>query len=430
MLRRVIVLFGLGAGLLLASAAPAFALQPYPLNFQTVDFTSGSLDGLAYQGGALKLAGNGSGTFEYTDPFSAVTVLGQHVDGSGSYAFGTWTSPVYPMNFAFNELVSSWNAKTPAGTWIQVEVQPQIDNGHWAKWYILGRWSSNDSRSTAPRSAARETPTGSFRSTPSSRRTIPRSPTAPADDLPGRARLAQAFVSRLSAIASNLTNQKGSFPSETTMNGHTGSTSASRSSRRRSTTATSRSTTTVARPGAVRPRPRWSSPTGRESATTTPDAWRVLWVTAAFPRHHTGSVGRLHRPRGLRLPLRRRRQLAVQHGLRRLARARRRRDAAAQPRRGRAVHQGGHPAGRLRRVALEQARRRHQEHERPPAGDRGFMPTVEGDRQRPGLDGRFDGQAPLQPRAVRAAWIPASGGIVYVDPPGQRPTPSLTANNN
>src|SRR6476620_9164717 len=109
MLRRVIVLFGLAAGLLLASAAPAFALQPYPLNFQTVDFTSGALDGLAYQGGTLKLAGHGAGTFDYTDPFSAVTVLGQHVDGSGSYVFGTWTSPVYPMNFAFNELVSSWN---------------------------------------------------------------------------------------------------------------------------------------------------------------------------------------------------------------------------------------------------------------------------------------------------------------------------------
>ena len=44
MLRRVIVLLGLTAGLLLASASPAFAVQPYPLNFQTVDFTSGTLE--------------------------------------------------------------------------------------------------------------------------------------------------------------------------------------------------------------------------------------------------------------------------------------------------------------------------------------------------------------------------------------------------
>ena len=46
MLRRVIVLLGLAAGLLLASASPASAVQAYPLNFQTVDFTSGTLDGL------------------------------------------------------------------------------------------------------------------------------------------------------------------------------------------------------------------------------------------------------------------------------------------------------------------------------------------------------------------------------------------------
>ena len=45
------------------------------------------------------------------------------------------------MNFAFNELVSSWNSKTTPGTLVQSEVKPQLNNGHWAKWYILGRWT-------------------------------------------------------------------------------------------------------------------------------------------------------------------------------------------------------------------------------------------------------------------------------------------------
>ena len=223
MLRRVIVLLGLAAGLLLASAAPAFALQPYPLNFQTVDFTSGSLDGLAYQGGTLKLAGNGAGTFDYTDPFSAVTVLGQHVDGSGSYAFGTWTSPVYPMNFAFNELVSSWNSKTTPGTFIQSEVKPQLNNGHWAKWYILGRWTYNDS-SFHRTSVGGQGDADGFVSIDTFftkdhpavayqlRLTIFRR-----TDMPD----AQVSVSRYSAVASNLTNQQGTFPSATTMNGQT-----------------------------------------------------------------------------------------------------------------------------------------------------------------------------------------------------------------
>jgi hypothetical protein len=223
MLRRVIVLLGLAAGLLLASASPAFAVQSYPLNFQTVDFTSGARDGLASEDGTLKLAGNGAGTFDYTDPFSAVTVLGQHVDGSGRYAFGTWTSPVYPMNFAFNEVVSSWNSKTYPGTWIQSEIKPKLNNGHWAKWYILGRWAYDDS-SFHRTSVGGQGDADGFVSID----------TFFTKDHPAVAyqlRLtifrrtdltdvqAPVSVSRYSAVASNLTNQQNTFPSATTMNG-------------------------------------------------------------------------------------------------------------------------------------------------------------------------------------------------------------------
>ena len=141
MLRRVIVLLGLAAGLLLASASPAFAVQPYPLNFQTVDFDSGTLDGVVLGADGLRLDDNGLGSFSYTDPFSSLPILEHAVDGSGEYVSGTWTSDIYPMSFSFNELVSSWNSKTPPGTWIQSEVKPQLDNGRWAKWYILGRWA-------------------------------------------------------------------------------------------------------------------------------------------------------------------------------------------------------------------------------------------------------------------------------------------------
>jgi peptidase C39-like protein len=143
--RRAALVVGLAAGFLLLFSGSAAAVQPYAINFQTVDFNTGTLSGLDYNGGALTLSGNGSGTFHYDDPFSAVPVLGQSVDGSGDYVSGTWTSPVYPMNFAFNELVSSWNAHTTPGTFIQSEVKPQLNNGRWAKWYILGRWTYNDS---------------------------------------------------------------------------------------------------------------------------------------------------------------------------------------------------------------------------------------------------------------------------------------------
>src|SRR5205823_2824711 len=127
------------------SATPAIAAQPFPVNYKTFSLgaSDAALSGTIFGHVALTLASRGLGTFAYTDPFANVN--GDDVDGSGTYQSGTWTSAPTSL-FPFNELVSSWNAKTPDGTWIQVEVQPQIDDGHWAKWYILGRWAYGDSK--------------------------------------------------------------------------------------------------------------------------------------------------------------------------------------------------------------------------------------------------------------------------------------------
>jgi len=231
MLRRVIVLLGLAAGLLLASAAPAFALQPYPLNFNTVDFTSGTPHGLDLEGGTtLKLANSGTEPFTYADPFSSLQVLGHDVDGSGDYVSGTWTSPIYPLSFPFNELVSSWNSQTPPGTFVQSEVRPQLDNGRWAKWYILGRWAYNDFVDGSDDPGFHRTSVGGqgdadgfvaidtffTKDHPAVayqlRLTIFRRADLSDADAPVR-------VTRYSAVASNLTNQQQTFPSATTMNG-------------------------------------------------------------------------------------------------------------------------------------------------------------------------------------------------------------------
>src|SRR5262249_13063331 len=171
-------------------------------------------DGVTFSHGALTLSSKSLGSFDYTDPFSAVTVLGQHVDGSGTYDSGRWTSDWTPLSFPFNELVSSWNSKTPAGTWIQSEVQPQLDNGTVAKWYILGRWSYGDSDFHRT-SVGGQGDANGFVSID----------TFFAKDHPVvayRLRLtlfrragtkATPSVTRYSAIASNLTNQKMTFPS-------------------------------------------------------------------------------------------------------------------------------------------------------------------------------------------------------------------------
>ena len=75
MLRRATLILGVAAGLLLFSAAPASAVQPYPINFRTVDFSTGQLDGLVNNGGTLTLASSGLHPYDYTDPYSAVAAM-------------------------------------------------------------------------------------------------------------------------------------------------------------------------------------------------------------------------------------------------------------------------------------------------------------------------------------------------------------------
>src|SRR6478752_531017 len=107
MIRQTLVTIAAACGLLLASAAPALAAQPYPINFHTFDLSSGTTSGLSYSGGSLGLASSGLGSLAYVDP--SANNAGDGVDGSGTYQYGTWTSAVYSTGFPFSQLVSSWN---------------------------------------------------------------------------------------------------------------------------------------------------------------------------------------------------------------------------------------------------------------------------------------------------------------------------------
>ena len=143
MITRALLIVVAAAGLALAATAPALAAQPYPINFKNFPLGSyASLSGTTVSNGTVTLASSGLGSFAYTDPFANYS--GDGADGSGAYQSGTWTSNETTLSFGFNELVASWNATTPNGTWIQVEMQPRMLDGHLAKWYILGRWSSSD----------------------------------------------------------------------------------------------------------------------------------------------------------------------------------------------------------------------------------------------------------------------------------------------
>jgi hypothetical protein len=85
--------------------------------------------------GGLVLRGGGE-TVEYTDPFGDGTPV--------SYETGRWTSPVVETGYAIDESVSSWNARTPTGTWVEIEFRGRKADGTWTKWFVMGRWASDD----------------------------------------------------------------------------------------------------------------------------------------------------------------------------------------------------------------------------------------------------------------------------------------------
>src|SRR5215210_7506527 len=217
MIKPALITVCAAAALALVGSGPALAAQPYPVNFKNFSLESyASLSGTSVSGGAVSLARTRLGSFSYTDPFANYS--GDGADGSGAYVSGSWTSQDAPLSFGFDELVASWNATTPDGSWIQVEMQPRMADGHWAKWYILGRWSSSDSdfhrtsvggQGDADGYVAIDTFFAKDHVAVAYRLKVTLFRRGTASTGP--------TLTRLSAVAMNLTNQKNRFPSATTM---------------------------------------------------------------------------------------------------------------------------------------------------------------------------------------------------------------------
>ncbi|MFF0451239.1 peptidase C39 family protein [Streptomyces sp. NPDC004609] len=76
-----------------------------------------------------------AGAARYTDP---------HTGRTESWEYGTWTSPVHRPRVPATEVVASWNARTPPGTWLQVELAGTYSDGTATPWFVMGRWAAGD----------------------------------------------------------------------------------------------------------------------------------------------------------------------------------------------------------------------------------------------------------------------------------------------
>ncbi|MYX12510.1 peptidase C39 family protein [Streptomyces sp. SID8374] len=149
--RRTVLTAALATAAAAASAGPAAAAPaPSPSAPQAAaplvdnhfwhtytDWRSGSGDGTRVLAGTrpgLAIATT-AGRTDYTDP---------HTGESAAWEYATWTSPLHRSAVPATELITSWNARTPAGTWIAVELSATYADGTTTPWFVMGRWASGD----------------------------------------------------------------------------------------------------------------------------------------------------------------------------------------------------------------------------------------------------------------------------------------------
>ncbi|MGW6569785.1 peptidase C39 family protein [Streptomyces sp. NPDC054975] len=79
--------------------------------------------------------GTPAGVTDYADP---------HTGTTSTWEYATWTSPVHTSSVPATEVIASWNAATPPGTWIQIELRGTYSDATATPWYVMGRWASGD----------------------------------------------------------------------------------------------------------------------------------------------------------------------------------------------------------------------------------------------------------------------------------------------
>ena len=100
------------------------------------EFAGSQLQGVSVESrdgaAAIRLAASGLATGTNTRLY-----------GVRRYSYGTLESPVFDALYPFDTAIMSWNALTPPGTWIQLELRSyRPTDGHWTRYYTMGIWAS------------------------------------------------------------------------------------------------------------------------------------------------------------------------------------------------------------------------------------------------------------------------------------------------
>jgi hypothetical protein len=128
---RALTVF-LSSLLVITSFSPSATAKPAPATpadviYQRADFSTGTSEGTTAADGLS--FGSAAGTTSYTDAL-----------GTKTWEYARWTGPEQAIGFPATELVASWTADLPPGSWLQIEARARNAEGL-TKWYSLGRWA-------------------------------------------------------------------------------------------------------------------------------------------------------------------------------------------------------------------------------------------------------------------------------------------------
>lgn len=109
------------------AATPRIKLQRWSA---TAELATGSKQGTKASSGQISIAKR-AGTTTY---------------GGKKYDYARWTSPWTTAGFGANALIPSWNAKTPTGTMVKIQVRGYTTKGRVGSFDTIAYWASGDSR--------------------------------------------------------------------------------------------------------------------------------------------------------------------------------------------------------------------------------------------------------------------------------------------
>ena len=125
-----------GSALLVAVSAPADAAvrRIAETTWETsADFAAGAAEGVEVRRGAVRL-GDDAASKRFRD------VTGERRQAS----IGRWTSPWFETPFGATEMIPSWRARTPRGTYVVVQARGRDASGSQGSWDTVAQWASGD----------------------------------------------------------------------------------------------------------------------------------------------------------------------------------------------------------------------------------------------------------------------------------------------